>query len=150
PLEADRADPRLLDADGRGELRPHADELLEHLAAGGVRDAAVDQIALEVRLDEVPAPRRNHCEAQCITMPEAGSVRCGWGGATPARRPERARPRSDRAGRRARRRRAGAPRTPGERTARRPRERGAAGARPSSPPRRAHQRAWRESRAAPT
>src|SRR5437667_350640 len=58
--------PRLLHTDGRGELGPHADELLEDLPTRGMRDAAIDQITLEVRLDEIPAPRRNHCDAQCI------------------------------------------------------------------------------------
>src|SRR5262245_18327313 len=75
PLEANRAGPRLLDADGRGELRPYADELLEHLAARGMRDAPIDQIALQVGLDEIPAPRGNHCEAQCTTR--RGAARSG-------------------------------------------------------------------------
>src|SRR5262245_4605713 len=66
PLEADRACPGLLHADGGGELGPHARELLEDLPAAGAREAAIDQVPLEVRLDEVPAPRGNHCGAQCI------------------------------------------------------------------------------------
>jgi len=65
PLEADRSRPWLLHADRRRELGPHADEFLQNLPAGGMGDAAIDQIALEIRLDEIPAPRRNHCDAQC-------------------------------------------------------------------------------------
>src|SRR6266436_125023 len=66
PLEADRSRPRLLNADGRGEIGPHAAELFEDLPAARALDALVGEIALEVRLDEVPAPRSNHCGAQCI------------------------------------------------------------------------------------
>src|SRR5215813_9364294 len=72
PLEADGAGPGLLHADGRGEVGPDARELLEDLSATRVRDAAVDQVALEIGLDEVPAPRGNHCGAQCI-MASCGS-----------------------------------------------------------------------------
>src|SRR5438067_2061825 len=66
PFDADRSGPRLLNPDGRGEIGPHARELFEDLPAGGTREAAIDQVALEIRLDEVPAPRGNHCGAQCI------------------------------------------------------------------------------------
>src|SRR5438309_5735938 len=65
PLEPDRPGPRLLHADGRRELRPHADELREDLPARRVRDAPVGEIALEVWLDEIPAPRSYHCDAKC-------------------------------------------------------------------------------------
>src|SRR5256885_13222425 len=41
PLEADRPGERLLHPDGRRELRPHAEEFLEHLLAGGSLDAPV-------------------------------------------------------------------------------------------------------------
>src|SRR5437867_4040152 len=71
PLEPDRPGPRLLHADRRGELWPHADELREDLSARRVRDAAVDEVTREVRLDDVPAPRGNHCGAKCIMR------RCG-------------------------------------------------------------------------
>src|SRR6059036_2010728 len=66
PFEADGAGPGLLHADRRGEIGPHARELLEDLPAARARDAPIDQVALEIRLDEVPAPRGNHCGAQCI------------------------------------------------------------------------------------
>src|SRR5215510_3124063 len=66
PLESDGAGPGFLHADGRGEVGPDARELFEDLSATRARDAAVDQVALEIRLDEVPAPRGNHCGAQCI------------------------------------------------------------------------------------
>ena len=66
PFEANRPRPRLLHADGRGEVGPDARELFEDLSAARALDALVGEIALEVRLDEVPAPRSNHCGAQCI------------------------------------------------------------------------------------
>src|SRR4029453_3058661 len=66
PFEANRPRPRLLHADGRGEVGPDARELFEDLSAARAPDALVGEIALEVRLDEVPAPRSNHCGAQCI------------------------------------------------------------------------------------
>src|SRR2546430_6418042 len=56
PFEADRSGPGLLNPDGRGEIGPHARELFEDLPAGGAREAAIDQVALEIRLDEGPAP----------------------------------------------------------------------------------------------
>src|SRR5258705_13108729 len=59
PFEADGSGPGLLHTDGRGELGPHARELFEDLSAAGACDAPIDQLALQVRLDEDPAPRGN-------------------------------------------------------------------------------------------
>src|SRR5262249_33769820 len=75
PLEADRARPGLLHANGRGELRPHARELREDLPAAWALEPAVDQVALEVWLDQVPAPRGHHLGPPWIMGSSGGTLR---------------------------------------------------------------------------
>src|SRR5689334_21583677 len=69
PLEADGAGERLLHTDGGCDGRPDAGEFLEDLIAGGPRDTAIEQVAREIRLEQVPAPRRNHDAAECTMRP---------------------------------------------------------------------------------
>src|SRR6185503_14528912 len=69
PLEADGAGKGLLHADGRRDDRPYAAELLEDLLAGRAGDGAVEQVAREIRLQKIPAPRGNHVAAECTMRP---------------------------------------------------------------------------------
>src|SRR5262249_26559888 len=87
PFEADRARVRLLHPEGSGHVGPDACELLQHLLARGSLDAAIDEVTPEVRLDEVPAPRRDHWRAKWITRPGSTSATklVGCASAKPAR-----------------------------------------------------------------
>src|SRR5205814_636455 len=44
-------------------------EFFQHVLARRPLDAAVGEVAPEVRLEEVPAPRRDHWRAECTTRP---------------------------------------------------------------------------------
>src|SRR5207237_1743977 len=75
PLEADGAGVWLLHAEGGRDLGPHARELFQHLLAGRPRDATVGEVAPQVWLEKVPAPRRDHWRMECITRPGGTSAR---------------------------------------------------------------------------
>src|SRR5258705_4892319 len=66
PLETDRSGPGLLHADRRGELGPHPRELFEDFPAARALYTTVEQVALQIRLDDVPPPRGKYCGAPCI------------------------------------------------------------------------------------
>src|SRR2546426_11748692 len=69
PLEADGAGKGLLHADRRRELGPHPGELLQHLSTRGALHAPVEEIAPEIRLDQLPAPRGDHSGGEGIMGP---------------------------------------------------------------------------------
>src|SRR5262249_40185357 len=76
PLEADRPGKRFLHSDGRRDLRPHAREFLEELAARRPLDAVIQEVTAEIGLEEIPAPGGNHCGAS-VSWAQSAELRAG-------------------------------------------------------------------------